>query len=271
MKAKVLTTLTTCAALLVCANLALAQSDTKASKGKPPAGKMVKATEVMGAKLFNQQGENIGEIKDIVFDENAGGVTHCVLAIGEWLGRADNLTVVPAKFVRPSKDKITEFVLHLDKAKITPEMSFAQNNWPKFTNNWFKQSYARFNMPAKSGVKLILANTAIGAELFNKEGNDIGEIQNLLVHPNAGKVAYATCEVDEYATTADRLTTVPWTLIRQSEKDTKGFVVNAEKAKLKSALYFSANNWPNYNASDWHNQVYSYYGADPFWTDGRIN
>ena len=271
MKTKLVTTLATCAALAVSASLALAQTGNKAGKGKPPSGKMVKATEVMGAKLFNQNGENIGEVKDIVFDEKTGGVTHCMLAIGGWLGIGENITVVPAKFVRPSKDRIDEFVLHLDKAKLTPEMSFKPNNAPELTEAWFKESYARFNMPAKPGVTLIRASTAVGAELFNQQGNDIGEIQNLLVHPNAGKVAYATCEVDEYATAGNNLTNVPWNLVRQSKKDTKGFVVNADKAKLKGAKYFSNNDWPDYNNETWHDGLYTYYDTDPFWTDTVAN
>ena len=270
MKRTLLITLTLCAALALSAELGFAQADKKPGKGKPPTGKMVKASEVIGAKLFDQKGQHIGEINDVVFDENTGGVTHCILAVGGWLGLGENVTAVPAKFVRPSKDSMKEFVVDVEKSKLTPEMSFKMNDWPKLTESWFKETYHRFGMPSGGKAKLVRASIAVGAELFDQTGKDIGEIRDLLIHPNAGKIAYATCEVDEYATADDKLTNVPWNLIRQSKKDTEGFVVNADKAKLKGAKYFSQNQWPDYNDDGWHDTVYSYYDTDPFWADGRV-
>ncbi len=259
-----------CAALALSANLALAQASNKPGKGKPPEGKLVKGSELIGAKLFNQQGEHIGEINDIAFDENTGGITHGMLAVGGWLGIGENITAVPWKFIKPAKEGRNEFVVDVEKSKLTPEMSFKANDWPNLTEGWFKETYSRFGIPSGGNAKLVRGSKVIGAELFNQQGEDIGEIKNLLVHPNTGKVAYATCEVDKYAPAGDKLTNVPWNLIRQSKKDTEGFVVNADKAKLTGATYFSVNSWPDYNDEGWHTTVYSYYDTDPFWTDGRV-
>ena len=256
-----------CAALVFSASLAVAQTDNKAKKGKPPEGKLVKASEVVGAKLFNREGQHIGEINDVVFDENKGGVTHGMLAVGGWLGVGENITAVPWKHIQQSKKTPGEYVVDVEKSKLTADMSFKANDWPKLTEGWYKETYSRFGLPTKPGMKLVRASTAIDAELFNQNGKDIGEIKNLLMHPKTGKIAYATCEVDEYATGNDKLTNVPWNLIRQSEKETQGFVVNAEEAKLKGAKYFSRNAWPNYNDPLWHDNTYGYYGVEPFWTD----
>jgi sporulation protein YlmC with PRC-barrel domain len=270
MKRTLLSTIGLCAALALSANLALAQTNNKPTKGTPPEGKLVKGSEVIGAKLFNKQGEHIGEINDVVFDENTGKMTHGMLAVGGWLGIGENITAVPWKHIQQSKKDSPGYVVDVEKSKLTPEMSFKTNDWPNLTEGWYKESYSRFGVPSGGNAKLVRGSKVIGAELFNQNGEDIGEIQNLLVHPNTGKIAYATCEVDKYATTGDKLTNVPWNLIRQSKKDTEGFVVNADKAKLTGAKYFGDNNWPDYNDSAWHDGVYSYYGTDPFWTDGRV-
>ena len=267
MKRTILSTLSVCAALVFSVSLAVAQTDNKQKKGKAPEGKLVKASEVVGAKLFNQQGEHIGEINDLVFDENSGGVTHGMLAVGGWLGVGENITPVPWKHIQQSKKTPGEYVVDVDKSKLTPEMSFKIKEWPNLTEGWFKETYSRFGLPLKPGTKLVRASTVIDAELFDQNGKDIGEIQNLLMHPNSGKIAYATCEVDEYATAGNKLTNVPWNLIRQSKKDTEGFVVNADKAKLKGAKYFSQNAWPDYNDPVWHDTTYGYYGVEPFWSD----
>jgi sporulation protein YlmC with PRC-barrel domain len=257
-----------CAALVFSASLAVAQTDNKAKKGKPPEGKLVKAGEVVGAKLFNQQGQHIGEINDVVFDENSGGITHGMLAVGGWAGFGENISPVPWKHIQQSKKTPGEFVVDVDKSKLTQEMSFKTNGWPQLTEGWYKDSYSRFGVPSGGNAKLVRASKLIGAELFNQQGEDIGEIRNLLMHPNTGKIAYATCEVDEFAAGDNKLTNVPWKLIRQSKKDTEGFVVNADKAKLKGAKYFSQNAWPDYNDPRWHDTTYGYYDVDPFWTDG---
>ena len=86
MKRKLLSTIGLCAALALSANLALAQTNNKPGKGKAPEGKLVKGSDLIGSKLFNQQGEHIGDINDIVFDENTGNVTNGMLALGGWLG-----------------------------------------------------------------------------------------------------------------------------------------------------------------------------------------
>ena len=269
MKRTLLNAMGVCAALAVSASRAMAQGGKKATDGKPPEGKLVKASEVIGAKLFNKQGEHIGEINDVVFDENTGGMTHGMLAVGGWLGVGENITAVPWKFIQQSKKDTPGYVVDVEKSKLTPEMSFKTNDWPKLTEGWFNETYSRFGVPSGGNAKLVRGSKVIGAELFNQQGEDIGEIQNLLVHPNSGKIAYATCEVDKYATGNDKLTNVPWKLIRQSTKDTEGFVVNADKAKLSGAKYFSANDWPDYNDTTWHTTTYSYYDTDPFWIDDR--
>ena len=95
MKRTILSTMSLCAALVFATSVAVAQTDNKANNGKPPEGKLVKASEVVGAKLFNQEGQHIGKINDLVFDENRGGITHGMLALGGWLGVGENITPVP--------------------------------------------------------------------------------------------------------------------------------------------------------------------------------
>ena len=272
MKRTLLTTLSLCAALAVSANLALAQTDNKPAKtkGKAPSGKLVKGEDLIGSKLYNKQGEHIGEMNDIVFDENKGTMTHGMLAVGGWLGLGEKIVPVPWKFIKQSEKDTEGYVVDVEKSKLTPDMAFDAKSWPNLTEGWYKETYSRFSVPSAGNAKLVRGTTAIGAELFNQQGEDIGEIQNLLVHPNTGKVAYATCEIDRYVSGGEKLTNIPWTLIRQSKKDTEGFVVNVDKTKLTKAKYFGANSWPDYNADGWNDGVYSYYDTDPFWQDGRV-
>ncbi len=231
----------------------------------------MKGSEVTKAKLFDQHGNHIGEIKDVLFDENTGGMTHAIVSVGGWLGIGDKDTAVPWKFVHQSKSDSPGFVLEVDKAKLKDSESFADTNWPDANQGWYDKNYSHFGLKTKSGAKLVRASKVVGAELFNQQGEHIGAIRNILMHPNTGRVAYATLDIGGYVGKDGQLTNVPWNLVRQSKKDSPGFVVNADKAKLAGATYFAPNAWPDYGEWGWQTNTYGYYGYEPYWTHPMID
>ncbi len=81
--------------LTVCLSVGLATSGAFAQADKPMTGKLVKGSQVVGVKLFNQSADHIGEINDFYFDENKGEIAYAVVAIGGWLGMGEELFVVP--------------------------------------------------------------------------------------------------------------------------------------------------------------------------------
>lgn len=254
-------------ALLLTASIAVAQTDKNKTQ---PNGKLVKGSELVGAKLFDQKGDHIGEIDDVLFDENTGGMTHAIVAVGGWLGIGDKETAVPWKFVHQSEKDTSSYVLEIDQAKLRDTGDFEKSNWPNFDEAWYQKNYMHYGLTAQKNVKLVRASTVIGAKAFNQKGEEMGKIDNLLMHPNSGKVAYATLDIGKYVGNEDQLTNVPWDLVRQSKKDTPGFVVNAEKAKLHGGTYFDRNHWPDYGEMGWQTNTYGYYGYEPYWTHPMI-
>lgn len=238
-----------------------ASAETKALQGK-----LVRGSEAMGAKIFNQKGESLGEINDVIFDENTGGMTHAVLAIGGFLGIGEKLTAVPWKFIKQSDKDTPGFVVDVDKSKLTAGESFDKNEWPDLTDSWSQKNYTAYGLTGKTGKKLVRLSMVNDAQLYNQKGEEIGEIKDVLLHPNSGKVAYGVLSLEKNDTVGDKLTSVPWKLIRQSEKATKGFVVNVDKSKLESAPHFETSTWPDYSDPAWNTTTYGYYAADPYWT-----
>lgn len=229
-------------------------------------GKLVKGSEVVGANIFNQQGEDLGEIEDVMFDENTGGVTHAILAIGGFLGIGERLVAVPWKHIHQSKQPTEGYVLELDKGKLSSAPQFQKREWGELDDNWFEKNDAFFGLQHPKGKKLVRMSQVNGAQLFNQQGEQIGEISDALMHPNSGKVAYGILSIGEYVGVGrDKLTAVPWKLIRQSEKSTPGFVVNADKAKLQGSTYFDRNAWPDYSDPAWNERAYGYWRVQPYW------
>ncbi|MBA3650656.1 MAG: PRC-barrel domain-containing protein [Chthoniobacterales bacterium] len=67
--------------------------------GQQPAKKgfhvqFIHSSHLIGADLFNTTGVDIGQVNDVVFDENSGGMMHAILAAGGFIGIGDKLTPV---------------------------------------------------------------------------------------------------------------------------------------------------------------------------------
>ncbi len=270
MKTLLTHTLTLCLGLGLATSGVFAQSpETKtAPAGKAMTGKLVKGSEIVGVKIFNQSAEHLGEINDVVFDENTGNVAYGILAIGGTLGLGEELVAVPWKHIKQSQKDSPGFVVDVDKMKLKDAPHFAKDKWPAFDAAWNETACTYYGIKGDrfKGVKLVRASQAIGAELWNQKAEKIGEIEDLLVHPNSGKVAYGILDVGKWASMDDKLTTVPWALIRESKGASPGYVLNVEKSRFNEGMFFERNTWPDYNDPAWNTRTYDYYATPYYWT-----
>jgi sporulation protein YlmC with PRC-barrel domain len=102
------------------------------SERKTGISKFNKASGLIGMNVHNSQGENLGEIKDLVLDLHSGKVSYAVLSVGGFLGIGDKfIAVPPSVFTMGADDKL---VLNADKAKLQQAPGFAKNNWPDVEN-----------------------------------------------------------------------------------------------------------------------------------------
>ncbi len=228
-------------------------------------GDLVRSSNLIGANLYNTNGDDIGQLNDIVVDENTGGMSNAILAAGGFLGIGDNLTPVTWKDLKVTRneDGNLKLVTGLDKARLTDENSFEKNNWMSTDDTWMKQ------LPHAAGKKLVRLSKVNDAKLFDQSGHQIGAIEDVVVDAKSGKAAYAVISFsDDFINQGDKVTMVPFKLVRQSEKDTPGFVLHADKSKIETALFFDKNDWPNMDDMTWNKKVYDHFAVTPYyWTN----
>ncbi len=227
-------------------------------------GQVVRGDKVLGATVYDTSGKDIGNINDVVFDENTGGMSRAILSIGDYLGIAND-QVTPVEWSKMSVSRESngtmKFTVTADKAQLQNEHSFSEDNWPDLSNGWKGEQ--------TNGAKLVRMSKAKDAKLFSQDGNQIGSIENLMLDSQSGKVAYAVVSFsNDYIDKGDRLTMIPWALVRQSKAATPGYVLNATKAQLENATYFEPNSWPNINDVAWNKGVYDHYGVTPYYWTG---
>jgi sporulation protein YlmC with PRC-barrel domain len=90
---------------------------------------IISLTRLIGTKVRNNDGEDLGQIKDIVFDFASGDVTYAVLSFGGLLGLGDKYFAVPLQVLKVDMSN-EECILNEPKARLQQSPGFDKNNWP---------------------------------------------------------------------------------------------------------------------------------------------
>ena len=91
---------------------------------------VISASTLMGDKVVNAKGENLGQIKELMIDPQTGHVGYAVLSFGGFLGMGDKLFAIPFQSLQLRPDQ-HEFVLDVPVDKLKAAPGFDKNDWPK--------------------------------------------------------------------------------------------------------------------------------------------
>jgi sporulation protein YlmC with PRC-barrel domain len=232
-----------------------------------------------GREVYNQEGKQIGTIKDIVLDGPANAISYAVLS---YTGSAKLFAVPWAAFQRKLDDTEKLYlVMSDDVLKNAP--GFTQDNWPDTGNAEFRTQVNTYyktyitntdghretvtvertqttvapvdkegkQLPAKSGpVKDGLvwsrrASAVIGAKVVNKQDEDLGVIKDVVFNPRTGVIQYAALSYGGFLGKGDKLFAVPVRAF-ESKPDQKVFCLDVSKEYLKNAPSFDKEKWPKW-------------------------
>ena len=104
------------------------KSEASGDKASPP--RLMRADTLIGEKVYNPEGIELGDIKDIMLDVKAGSIAYVVLSFGGFLGIADKLFAVPWTSLEPD-DVYKRFILDVDKERLESAPGFDKNHWPE--------------------------------------------------------------------------------------------------------------------------------------------
>jgi sporulation protein YlmC with PRC-barrel domain len=113
---------------------------------------------------------------------------------------------------------------------------------------------------------LIRGNTFIGADVENPQGQNLGDIKDIVIDRASGRIAYAVVSFGGFLGMGEKLFAVPWGAFSQPKADKEIFVLDVDKERLKNAPGFDAHNWPQMASREWVTSLYSYYNVPPYWT-----
>ena len=112
--------------------------------------------------------------------------------------------------------------------------------------------------------KVLAADTLTGDKVVNHQKEDLGKIEHLMIDLANGRIAYAVLSFGGFLGMGDKLFAIPWSALTVDTVE-KQFILNVDKEVLKRAPGFDKDHWPDMADRAWGTNVFTYYGAKPYW------
>ena len=106
---------------------------TPASTGPVMAKVLVNVSTLVGSKVKDSAGQEVGEINELMVDASSGQVMYAVLAAGGLLGMGKTLFAVPFDSLTISQDR-QAIVLNARSEVLPRAPSFSGEKWPNMTD-----------------------------------------------------------------------------------------------------------------------------------------
>lgn len=252
-----------------------------ADKNRPNV-QLMKASDVIGMNVQNPAGEKLGSINNLAIQSNSGHCRFVILSHGGALGVGDTLHAIPFKACKFAQGN--DFcTLDLTEQRLKDAPPFDDKGWSTVGDErWGTTVYTYYNVKPdfkveKTTVKVethvatppafLKGSDVVGLDLHNRNDEDLGEVEDLMIDVNSGRCAYAVIAYGGVAGIGEKLFAVPWQALSYDAQDTK-FVIDINKDKLKNAPGFDKKNWPDTNDLNWSKDVHTFYGSDPNWVYG---
>ncbi len=248
-----------------------------------------RAKDLLGAKVVNRQGEQLGTVKEVVLTPDREGVNYVVLSHGE------KYFAVPwSQFGLGENSKTLVLKGNISKADLDRAPGFDKKHWPAMASeNWLgielspgmppaggmmPQGSATMPAPAQQGtsgnpmygtaqptdIQHLRLSKLMGTTIRDAQNENVGRLNNIMIDMNRGKVAYGIVAARHGSLgTGKDFVAVPWSALDWTSQP--GIAkVNVDRQTLASVA-FSRNNFPNLADPQYSRQLFAQFHATPYW------
>lgn len=110
------------------------------------------------------------------------------------------------------------------------------------------------------GPRLMGADTLMGEDVYNSQGEDLGDIKEIMLDMQSGEVAYAVLSFGGVMGMGTKLFAVPWQAL-QLDTQNKRFILDVSKEKLQRAPGFDKDDWPDMASAEFTDEMSSFYNT----------
>jgi sporulation protein YlmC with PRC-barrel domain len=101
------------------------------------------ATTMIGDKVVNGYGEDLGKIEELMIDLENARVGYAVLSFGGLLGIGDKLFAIPLEALRLDAEN-HRFILDIDRERLEHAPGFDKDHWPEADDLGYRREVFAF-------------------------------------------------------------------------------------------------------------------------------
>jgi sporulation protein YlmC with PRC-barrel domain len=113
--------------------------------------------------------------------------------------------------------------------------------------------------------RVVSASKLSGGAVTNTDGERLGDIKEIMIDTESGRVAYAVLAFGGFLGMGDKFFAIPWSALRSHLTEPSTFVLNVNKERLTAAPGFDKSKWPDFADRKWGGTIYEYYQLKPYW------
>jgi sporulation protein YlmC with PRC-barrel domain len=118
------------------------------------------------------------------------------------------------------------------------------------------------NVASDTTRSLIAASKVNGTAVYNRAGEKLGSVYDVMIDKRSGKADYAIMSFGGFLGMGESYHPLPWQSLKYDEAQ-GGYVVDIDKARLEGAPSYTSNDPDRWSDPTYGRQVNDYYGVDP--------
>lgn len=103
-----------------------------------------------------------------------------------------------------------------------------------------------------------------GKRVTNAANEDLGKIEDIVIDATTGRILYGVLSYGGVFGMGDKLFAIPWTALPLGS-DSKAFVLDVDRDRLKNATTFDPRQWPNFADEQFSTATYRHFDQQPYW------
>lgn len=117
----------------------------------------------------------------------------------------------------------------------------------------------------KLPMRMSRGSQLIGADVENTQGEDLGDITDIVVNRADGSVVYAVLSAGGFLGIGEKYFAIPMEAFKSAADDEDKLILDIDKERLTNAPGFDKSYWPDMADEKWGAQIHAYYGISPYW------
>lgn len=111
---------------------------------------------------------------------------------------------------------------------------------------------------------VISASKVTGTNVYNTEGDLLGEIHDVMLDKRSGRIAYAIMSFGGFLGIGEQYHPLPWATLKYDTRQ-RGYVVGLTRGQLQGAPTFALTDSPAWGDRAYETRIHDYYKTAPYW------